>query len=62
MALTLPNTFAESTGTLNLNKLDQNFNYLKQNLENSITGIVFDGGTPTSTYTSTPNLDCGGVT
>lgn len=62
VTLTIPNTFADSTGTINLNKLDQNFTYLKDNLQNNIVGIVFDGGEPTSDYTSAPTLDCGGVT
>lgn len=60
--LTIPNTFADSTGSINLSKLDQNFAYLKDNLQNNVVGIVFDGGAPTSDYTSAPVLDCGGVT
>ena len=61
MSLTVPNTFGGSTQKINLSKLDENFEYLKTNIENGGINIVFDGGTPTSTYTSAPSFDCGGV-
>lgn len=61
--LVIPNTFATRIGTANLVELDENFNYLLNNISTAgYSGGILDGGTPSTTYLMQPKIDCGGVT
>jgi hypothetical protein len=62
--LIIPNTFQNRTGTAPLKDLDENFDYIINNLGTVVgAGAILDGGNPTTTYVAgSPNIDCGGVT
>ena len=62
--LIIPNTFQNRTGTAPLRDLDENFEYILNNLGTVVgAGAILDGGNPTTTYVAgSPNIDCGGVT
>jgi hypothetical protein len=62
--LIIPNTFQNRTGTAPLKDLDENFEYILNNLGTVVgAGAILDGGNPTTTYVAgSPNIDCGGVT
>lgn len=61
--LIIPNTFQNRTGTAPLKDLDENFDYIINNLGTVVgAGAILDGGNPTTTYAAgSPNIDCGGV-
>lgn len=57
----IPYTFQDRTGSLNLSELDANFQALAAA---STTGpaSIFDGGDPTTIFTSGAKLDAGSAT
>jgi hypothetical protein len=63
MTLIIPNTFQNREISTALSDLDDNFTYLKTAIESGTSGAInFDGGSPTTSYTTTSvKLDCGGV-
>jgi hypothetical protein len=60
--IVIPNTFQNRELSAPLKELDENFQYLATVLTSGTGAIIFDGGSPTTTYTGSPVLDCGGVT
>ena len=60
--LLIPNTFQNREVSTPLKDLDDNFTYVLTAISSGAGGTInFDGGSPTTVYTNTPVLDCGGV-